>query len=43
MLHHDVESVDTTEMALLRYLKLIDGLPDPKGSLSFSMQSQAIA
>ena len=30
-------------MALLRYLKSTDRLPDPKGSLSSSMQPQAIA
>ena len=30
-------------MALLRYLKPRDGLPDPRGSLSSSMPSQAIA
>ena len=30
-------------MALLRYLKPRDGLPDPKGSLSLSVPSQAIA
>ena len=31
------------EMALLKYLRPKDGLPDPKGSLSLSMPSQAIA
>ena len=30
-------------MAFLRYLKPTDRLPDPKGSLSSSMQPQAIA
>ena len=30
-------------MALLRYLKPRDGLPDPRGALSLSMPSQAIA
>ena len=30
-------------MALLRYLKPTDGLPDPKGSLSSTMHPQAIA
>ena len=30
-------------MALLRYLKPRDGLPDPRGSLSSAMPSQAIA
>ena len=30
-------------MALLRYFKHKDGLPDPKGSLSQSVPSQAIA
>ena len=30
-------------MALLRYLKPTDGLPDPKGSLSSSMHLQAIS
>lgn len=30
-------------MALLKYLKLRDGLPDRRGSLSSSMPSQAIA
>ena len=30
-------------MALLKYLKPIDGLPDPKGSLSASMSSRTIA
>ena len=30
-------------MALLRYLKPRDGLPDPKGSLSLSVPSQVIA
>ena len=30
-------------MALLRYLQLRDGLPDPRGSLSCSVPSQAIA
>ena len=30
-------------MALLRYLKRKDGLPDPNGSLSSTISSQAIA
>ena len=30
-------------MSLLKYLKLRDGLPDPKGSLSNSVASSAIA
>ena len=30
-------------MALLRYLKPVDGLPDPRGSLSSSIPTQAIA
>ena len=29
------------DIALLRYLKTTDGLPDPKGSLSSSIQLQA--
>lgn len=29
------------DIALLRYLKPTDGLPDPKGSLSSSIQPQA--
>ena len=33
-----VESVDTTKMVLLRYLKPTDGLPDPNGSPSSSIQ-----
>ena len=37
MLHHDVESVDITEIAILRYLKPADELPDPKSSLSYSI------
>ena len=32
-----VVSVFKVNMALLRYLKPTDGLPDPKGSLSSSM------
>ena len=36
-------SVFKVNMALLRYLKPTDGLPDPKGSLSSSMHPQAIA
>ena len=31
------------EMALLHYMKPIDGLPDPRGSLSSCISSQAIA
>ena len=30
-------------MALLRYMKPVGGLPDPRGSLSSSIPSQAIA
>ena len=30
-------------MALLRFFKPVDGLPDPKGSLSLSVPSRAIA
>ena len=30
------------EMALLRYLKSVDGLPDPRGLLSTSIPSSAI-
>ena len=30
-------------MALLKYLKPVDGLPDPKGSLTAAMSSAAIA
>ena len=30
-------------MALLRYLERKDGLPDPRGSLSFAVPKQAIA
>ena len=32
-----------SEMALLRYFKQKDGLPDPRGALSLSMPSSAIA
>ena len=31
------------KMALLRYLKRVDGLPDPKGPLTSSISAQAIA
>ena len=31
------------EMSILRYFKPKDSLPDPKGSLSASMSSEAIA
>ena len=35
-------AVFKVNMAPLRYLKPTDGLPDPKGSLSSSLQPQAI-
>ena len=35
--------VGTVEMALLRYLKPANGLPDPKGSLSTTISPDIIA
>ena len=43
MLHHVVESIDSTDTieTPLRYLKPTVRVPDPKGSLSFSIHPQA--
>ena len=39
----DTCGVLTVSMALLRYFKKRDGLPDPKGSLSHTIPSRAIS